>query len=309
MVKMSEIAQAGNDAGPLEPARWKLYLSVGSAVLLALTFIVAGVWKVTDPLAAAVRMTQAQVPQVLSLPAALAFGISETFAGVLLLVPRFRRWGAWLTGLLLVAFMVYIALYYDVLRGEECNCFPWVQRAVGPAFFIGDAIMLLLALAAGWWARPSRGIRNALIVLGAVCVFAGVSYGVTAARRTWVRAPETIAVAGKPFPLHHGRVFLFFFNSECLHCEHAARDLAKLDWGETKVVAVTTQLPEFAHDFLSSTGLPGQLTSDAAALSKTFSFVGVPFGVALENGHQRAAFTDFDSQPVAASLRQMGFVR
>ncbi|MFB3776902.1 MAG: MauE/DoxX family redox-associated membrane protein [Bryobacteraceae bacterium] len=303
------MTQAASDAGPLEPARWKTSLSVVSAVLLALTFIVAGVWKVTDPLAAAVRMTQAQVPQALSLPAALAFGIAETFAGVLLLVPRFRRWGAWLSGLLLVAFIVYIGLYYNVLRGEECNCFPWLRRAVGPAFFIGDAIMLLLAAAAGWWAKPSHGVRNALIVLGAVGVFAGVSYGVVAARRAWVTAPETIQVAGKPFPLHQGRVFLFFFNPECPHCDHAARELAKLNWGGTKVIAVSTQMPEFAQEFVSSTGLPALLSSDAAVLSRTFSFVGVPYGVALENGHQRAVFTDFDAQPVAGSLRQMGFIR
>ncbi len=45
--------------------------------------------------------------------------------------PRFRRWGAWLTGLLLVAFMLYIGYYYNVLRGAECSCFPWLKRAVG----------------------------------------------------------------------------------------------------------------------------------------------------------------------------------
>jgi uncharacterized membrane protein YphA (DoxX/SURF4 family) len=303
------MAQAESEAGPLELPGWKTWLSAGSAVLLALTFIVAGVWKVTDPLAAAVRMTQAQVPPILSLPAALALGISETFAGALLLVPRFRRWGAWLSGLLLVAFMIYIGLYYDVLRGEECNCFPWVKRAVGPAFFIGDAIMLLLALAAGWWARPSQGLRNAMIVFGAVCVFAGVSYGVIAARRNLVSAPDSVMVDGKPFPLHRGRVFLFFFNPECLHCSHAAQDLAKLNWGQTSIIAVTTQTPEFATEFLDSTGLPGMLSTDVEALRKDFSFVAVPFGVALENGRQREAFTSFDPQATAAALRKLGFVK
>ncbi len=303
------MAEAAIDAGPDEPAQWKAWLSVCSAVLLALAIIVAGVWKITDPIAAAVRMAQAQLPQILSLPVALFLGISETFAGVLLLTPRFRRWGAWLAGLLLVAFIVYIGLFYNVLRGEECNCFPWLKRAVGPAFFIGDAIMLLMALVAGWWARPPNGLRNAAIVLGAVCVFALVSYGVTAARLTGVRAPEFITVNGKPFLLGKGRVFLFFFNPQCLHCDHAARELAKLDWGETSIVAASTQLPQFGPEFLSSTQLRGELTPDVGPLRKVFSFVDVPFGVALENGRQRASFTSFDGNQAAEKLRELGFVK
>jgi hypothetical protein len=202
-----------------------------------------------------------------------------------------------------------MGLFYSALSGEECNCFPWIKRVVGPAFFIGDAIMLLLALAAGWWARPSQGLRNAMIVFGAVCVFAGVSYGVIAARRNLVSAPDSVMVDGKPFPLHRGRVFLFFFNPECLHCSHAAQDLAKLNWGQTSIIAVTTQTPEFAKEFLDSTGLPGRLTTDVEELRKAFSFVAVPFGVALENGRQREAFTSFDPQATATALRKMGFVK
>jgi uncharacterized membrane protein YphA (DoxX/SURF4 family) len=308
MKSMSEPLPADGDPGPAELSPWKNWLSVASAVLLALTFIVAGVWKVTDPLAAAVRMTQARVPQLLSLPAALGFGISETLAGVLLLVPRFRRWGAWLTGLLLVAFIVYIGLLYNVLRGEECNCFPWVKRAVGPAFFIGDAIMLLMALAAGRWARPSRGLRSAAIVLGAVCVFAAVSLGVTEARQAWARAPEFVTVDGRPFSLRQGRVFLYFFNPECMHCAAAAKQLARLNWGQTAVVAVATESPQFGQAFLDSTQLRGVLTLDFASLSKAFTFTDVPYGVALENGHQRAVFTGFTATEPADSLRKLGFV-
>ena len=78
------MAQEEGEAGPPELPSWKIWISTVCAFLLALLFIVAGVWKITEPLAAAVRMAQAQVPQFLSLPAALGFGISETFAGVLL---------------------------------------------------------------------------------------------------------------------------------------------------------------------------------------------------------------------------------
>jgi hypothetical protein len=227
---------------------------------------------------------------------------------VLLVVPRLRRWGAWLAGLLLLAFMAYIGFFYNTLLGEDCNCFPWIKRAVGPAFFVGDAIMLLLAVAAGLWARPSEGKRSAAVVLGAVCVFAAVSYGVTAVRQNSVQAPEVIAVDGKPFALRDGRVFLYFFNPECTHCDHAARELAKLAWGETKIVGVPTQMPQFGPQFMSSTNLRGVLTSDAEPLRKIFTFADVPYGVALESGRVRATVSVFDATEPEQTLRKLGFV-
>ncbi len=303
------MAHAGELPDVAEIPRWRVWAGGVAGVLLGLAFIVAGVWKISDPLAAAVRLHQAQVPHLLSLPAAVVLGILETFAGTLLLVPRFRRWGAWLCGALLVAFMAYIAIYYDVLRGEECSCFPWIQRAVGPAFFVSDALMLALAWLAGWAARPSQGRRNAALVLGAVVVFALVSLGVSLARQTGIKAPDSIQVEGRPLSLEQGRFFLFFFNPECLHCDHAARELARLNWGQTRVVAVPTQLAQFSHEFLQSTGLKGVLTSDAELLRRTFPFTDVPYGVAVENGYQRAAFTNFEGPEVEASLKRLGFVR
>src|SRR5580704_6802893 len=168
---------------------WKTTLSWAGAILLALVFLVSGLWKLTDASGAAVRMAQARVPQSLSLAAAIGFGIAETVAAVLLLVPRFRRWGAWLGGALLVAFMIFIGVEYNALRGAECSCFPWVKRAVGPNFFIGDGIMLLLAMMAGAWARPARSMRTAALILGAVTLFAAASYGVAAMRQTGTKAP------------------------------------------------------------------------------------------------------------------------
>jgi uncharacterized membrane protein YphA (DoxX/SURF4 family)/thiol-disulfide isomerase/thioredoxin len=303
------LERAGSGHGPHELPRWKAWFCALAAFLLALTFLVSGVWKITDPMSAAVRMTQALVPAALSLPAALSFGISETFAAVLLLVPRLRRWGAGLAGLLLLAFMAYMGLFYNTLSGEECNCFPWIKRVVGPAFFIGDAILLLLALAAGWWARPSEGKRSAAVVLGAVCVFAAVSYGVSAARLNSVQAPQSIAVDGKPLALREGRVFLYFFNPECTHCDHAARELGKLAWGGTKVVGVPTQMPQFGPQFMTSTNLRGVLTSDAELLRKIFTFTDVPYGVALENGQLKAAVTVFDDKEPEEALRKLGFVK
>jgi uncharacterized membrane protein YphA (DoxX/SURF4 family) len=303
------MAHAGEPPAIAEMPRWRAWAGGVAGTLLGLAFIVAGVWKISDPLGAAVRLHQAQVPHFLSLPAAVVLGILETFAGTLLLVPRFRRWGAWLCGALLAFFMVYIAAYYEVLRGEECNCFPWIQRAVGPAFFVSDAVMLALAWLAGWAARPSQGRRNAALVLGAVAVFALVSLGVSLVRQTGIKAPDSIQVEGRPLSLEQGRFFLFFFNPECLHCDRAARELARMNWGQTRVVAVPTQLPQFGREFLQSTGLKGVLTTDTERLRKTFPFTDVPYGVAIENGYQRAAFTHFEGPELEASLRKLGFVR
>ncbi len=51
-------------------------------------------------------------------------GIGEMLGAVLILVPRFRRWGAWLLGLLLVVFMLYIGANYGALVGKDCSLFP-----------------------------------------------------------------------------------------------------------------------------------------------------------------------------------------
>ena len=158
MVSMEDsIAQAPPHAGALEVPAWKSVASVVAAVVLAALFLIAGVWKITEPFDAASRMVQAKIPADLGLPAAIGFGIAETFSALLLLIPRFRRWGAWLTGLLLIAFMLYIGYFYNVLRGAECSCFPWLKRAVGPGFFVFDGAMLLLAIIAGLWSRASDG--------------------------------------------------------------------------------------------------------------------------------------------------------
>jgi hypothetical protein len=254
-------------------------------------------------------MAQAKVPESLSMFAAIAFGIAETFAGVLLLVPRFRRWGAWLSGLMLAAFMVYVGYHYDALRGEECSCFPWIQRAVGPGFFIGDALMIALAVLAGAWARPPESKRSAAIILGAVSVFALVSYGVAATWNTGTPAPATITVDGRPFSMQEGRIFLYFFDPECMHCDHAAREMAGFNWGDTKVIGVATAQPQFAREFMTDTGLEGGISTDVELLRKTFPFVDPPAGVAIANGRQQALVTRFEGAEPEATLRRLGFVR
>ena len=150
MKSMNEsMAYPGGALAHHELPGWKTVVGTLSAVLIAALFLIAGVWKITDAPGAAVRMAQFRIPQELSLLTAISFGIAETFAAVLILVPRFRRWGAWLISAMLVAFMIYVGYNYAALQGEECSCFPWIKRAIGPGFFLADGFMLLATYTPG----------------------------------------------------------------------------------------------------------------------------------------------------------------
>ncbi len=302
---------------PQDQPNWQVILSWTCAVLMSIVFLVAGLWKATDPTGAAVRLAVAKVPQSLSVFAAVMFGIAETFTGILLLIPRFRRWGAWMASLLLISFIVFIGIHYQELAGSDCSCFPWLKRAVGPQFFIGDGIMLLLAVLAGLWARPAKtfggsNVRNAAIILGAVAVFGLVSYGVSATRHTGTQAPETVAAEkGSPIPLREGKVFIYFFNPHCLHCLEAGHKLAALDWTGTRFVAVPTEDLDFADRFMEKSGLnaKGQLGIGVDALRKLFPFDLPPAGVALEQGYQKAMLLQFEDAEPAATLKKLGFAK
>jgi uncharacterized membrane protein YphA (DoxX/SURF4 family) len=304
------LARPRTELTSLEAPGWKSAASWTAATLLAILFAVSGIWKITYPLDWAVRITELKFPEQLSLAAALVFGIAETMGAVLVLVPRFRRWGAALIGLLLIGFMIYFAANYTALRGAECTCFPWVKRVVGPSFFIGDTALLLLAALAGAWSKPPQSVRCAVLILGAVAVYALVSYGVAAVRQTGTKAPEMVMVEGAPYSLQHGKILLYFFDPECMHCFNAAKKMSHLNWGSTAVVAVPVSAPRYAAMFLQETGLKAVVSTDLDKLKLVFPYTAVPAGVALENGRQKAALTKFeeDREP-ADTLRQLGFVK
>ncbi|MBI4902270.1 MAG: DoxX family protein [Acidobacteria bacterium] len=296
-------------AAEVDLPAWKNGAALVCAVLLAALFLVSGLWKTTDPYSAAARLAQAKVPGDLSIPGAVVLGTIEVFAAVLLLMPRFRRWGAWLTGMMLVFFMAYVGFFYNELRGEECSCFPWIKRAVGPGFFIGDLGMLALAGIAGWWARPSVNMRTAGMILAGISVFAAASFGMAMRQNSGTKAPDYATVDGKKTPLTLGKVMLYFYDPECLHCDEAARRMATHNWKDTTIVAIPTRMPQFAGDFLKSTKLPAGTSNDYELLKKTFPFGDPPYGVALENGRQKAALPIFDKKEPEAELRRLGFIQ
>ena len=289
---------------------WKSAVSWLAALLLAFLFLVSGMWKLTYPLDWAVRVSELKIPEALSMPLTLTVGIAETVGAAMIFAPRFRKLGAALLGLLLIGFMVYFAINYNVLRGADCTCFPWVKRVVGPEFFLGDGLLLGLAALAGIWAKPVHGLRSAALVLGVVVVYALVSYGVAAVRQTGTPAPASIEVNGAPYSLQEGKVLVFYFDPECEHCYKAAQKMSKLHWGSTRVVGVPVSTPRFAQAFLNETGLKAVLTTDLEKLRAVFPYTAAPAAVAIEHGRQKAMLTQFesDAEP-AATLRQLGFAK
>ena len=319
------MAQPHAGFGALELPGWKTALSWVAATLIALLFLASGLWKITDVQGAAMRMAQAKVPESLSQAAAICFGIAETVGAVLILVPRFRRWGAIVTGVLLVAFMIYIGIHYNALRGEECSCFPWLNRAVGPGFFIGDGLMLLLAVCAGIWSKRPESLRSAVLILGAVSVFALVSFGVAEVRQTGLKAPDVTMVhdvqpaptgdeappppVDRPYSLQHGKVFLFFFDPQCMHCFDASKRMSKMNWGDTKIVAIPIEMPQYASQFMRDTGLKAVISSEFTKLAPIFSYTSYPYGIALENGREKAPLTKFEDDEPGVTLKKLGFVQ
>ncbi len=288
---------------------WKFWLGTVCAFGLGLLFVVAGAWKLSDPLATSARMVQALIPAKLATATALAAGIVEIWAGILLIVPRWRRWGALLTGLMLLAFMVYFAVFYNDLRGADCSCFPWLKRVVGPEFFIGDTIMLVMAVVAYLWASRSEGWKMATIPLAAIAVFGLVVYGVALARQSGLQAPPSILVDGKSQSIQHGRVFLYFFDPQCAHCAQAAKDMAGYKWDAVEVIAIPTANPQWGQDFLNDAKLNAKLSSDVDKLRGIFKFTDPPYAVALEHGRQVQPIAVFEGDEPSTTLRRLGWIQ
>lgn len=279
-----------------------------SAVAVAALFLLAGVWKMSDPIEAGAKLAQAQVPGFLSEFSAVSFGIAETFAAILILIPKYRKVGAWLIGLMLVAFILWVGYFYNTLVGQECSCFPWIKRAVGPGFFVGDGIMLLCAIGAGWWARWNTDWKKPAILLVALTVVGVGNYAWAVSKQTGAIPPESVElVDGTRHELRKGRQLIYFFDPQCMHCFHAAQSMSKLNFAGTEKIVVPTEVKQFAGQFLKDTGFEAKITNETDALKKVFPFGDAPFLVLIENGRQKAAINKFDEPEFSDGLVKTGF--
>lgn len=281
-----------------------------SAILLGLLFMVSGGWKVLSPLHTGELLEQARVPAGWGAIGAASLGTLELLAAFLLFTPKYRRLGGLLSFALLIFFIGWVAFYYRALAGQECSCFPLIKRTVGPGFFIGDGIMLLLALAAFAWSRAVTTLRTPLTALIVLVAAAAVSFGIAKAGNRGLEAPSPLIVDGKAQSIAEGKVFLYFYDPQCMHCDAAARFLATLSWGSTRIIGLPTAEPQFAPSFLHDTRLKAETSLETSKLRKIFHFVDPPYGVALENGRQVASFNQaqFNAPSPKADLEKLGFV-
>ncbi len=292
-------------------ARWQSTVASVCAILLGIIFLVSGGWKVLNPFKTGELLEQAKVPVGLGVLGASALGTFELFAAFLLFTPRFRRWGGLLGSGLMLFFIAWVGYYYPHLHGQECNCFPILKRTVGPGFFISDIVMLLFGIAAFLWSPRVTRFRIPVVAFLALVVLAGASFAVDFATRSHSNIPTPVIVDGKPANLTTGKVFLFFYDPSCMHCDAAAKFMSTLNWGDTRIVAIPTINPQWAASFLHDTHFTQAHTSlEYKKLKQAFPFVDPPFGVALIDGHEKETFTQaqFEAPLPQPELHKLGFV-
>jgi uncharacterized membrane protein YphA (DoxX/SURF4 family) len=316
----------------LEMPTWKSLASHAGAIFIAAVFLLAGVYKAIDPYKFAALAKNLLVPYDLTLPLAVVLAMLETTTGVLILIPRFRRWGGWLAIGMLLAFMVYVGWNYTALQGRDCSCFPELKlpfglsidlkRKVGPGFFYGDLLFVAAAVIATWWAKASHGLRNALVIAGAAAVFAGVSFGIAYSNRTGLQAPESILVDGQAVNIQQGRVILFFFDPQCGTCFAVGQSMAKAKFdSDIRFIGIPTREFEGAPAYMSDptpdggggTGLKKPISTEVEKLRTIFKFDFPPVLVMLEGGRQTSGITisEFDEvnpENHLKLLREMGAI-
>ncbi len=299
-----------NDSRKLQG--WQNALGWACAGVMALAWLVAGVYKLSDIGGFQVKLAQLLVPSALTLPATLVVAISELFAGVLLLRPAWRRLGGLVSTALLLGFMAYMALNYTALQGEDCSCFPWLERAVGPAFFWSDGAMVVASLIAAWFAPKMVAIRQTRFVLFGIIALAAVGLGYDKfGPAGGTDVPATIVVEGEQYQLRRGKVLIYFFNPTCMHCLAVGQDLSKYTFS-ADFIGVPTQDYDFGPGFLEDAGLAGmvELSPDLDLLKETFPFTDVPYAATVSDGAVTHRFTliDLEEPEMGRRLRELGIV-
>ncbi len=289
---------------------WKTILNHIAAFLTAVLFIGSGATKILLPYQWSQMMENMHVWYKISLPFTIGLGTVELAAGLMVLIPRFRRWGGIIVTFLLACFIVYIAINYKALVGQDCSCFPWLKRAINPWFFPEDGVMMLGSIISAVWAKPSHSIRGAAVLVAACAVFAGITFGAALTHQNGTKAPESVIVNNQPFALDHGRIFVFFFDPECSHCNAAAKTMGTYQWkSDVQVVGVPTRVPQWAEAFMKDNNFKGVITKDFEKLKAVFPFGNPPYGVILERGRQTGVVSHYeeDDEP-RTTLKKAGFV-
>ena len=292
-----------------QEAAWKSWVGWAAAAAMAFLWFAAGLWKLSDISGWQLKLTQLLVPVEWSLAGTMAVAVAEVAAGVLLLRPAWRRWGGYLSAALLVAFMAHMAVNYQTLRGEDCSCFPWLERAVGPAFFWSDAAMLALAALAAWFAPKPAALKSAAGALCGIVLFAGAMLAIDRlGPQPGGAVPATITADGDTYGLRDGKIFLYFFNPSCLHCLDAGQTMAQYAWN-SEFVGIPTQDFDWGPGFVEDAGLKNvRLSPDLKMLKETFPFEDAPYGAVIEDGEVLERIVFWEEPELSETLRGHGFI-
>jgi hypothetical protein len=291
-----------------------------AALITAAIFLFSGFYKALEPYSFARLAQELMVWPAFTMPLTWVLASTEILAGVMLLIPQFRKWGGILAVLMLVTFMGYMGINYTALHGKDCSCFPVInlplgmtldfRTAVGPMFFVRDFFMLIPAAIAAWWAKPFQGLRTAAVILGAVAVFVGVNYGVAYGKHNGATAPETLTVDGKAINLRDGRYFIFFYDPECSHCNAAAKTMGTYTWkSNITPVAVPVRQQQWAEAFLKDNKWNAKTSLEWQKLKAVFPYENPPYGVVLEDGRQVGTVSLFEENgEPGVTLRKLGAI-
>ena len=277
---------------------------------MAILWLGAGIYKLSDIAGFQIKLSQLLVPTSLTLLATMAVATGEVLAGVLLLRPAWRRLGGLLSTVLLLVFMAYMAINYTALKGEDCTCFPWLERAVGPAFFWSDGAMVAIALLAAWAAPKMGEIRRAGTAALGVALLSTAALGYHwFGPQPGSDVPSTITVAGQEFNLREGKVFVYFFNPSCLHCLDAGILLSEHKWNG-EFIGVPTEEENFADAFLKDAGLEqiAKLSLDLDLLKESFPFDLPPYAAVIYNGKVLERIGIFEEPALGEALTRHGIV-
>ena len=72
---------------------WKTIVGHVAAISVAIIFLATGIAKMVVPFLVQTMFEQLLVPVWGSMPLVILLGIFETLGGILVLMPRYRRWG------------------------------------------------------------------------------------------------------------------------------------------------------------------------------------------------------------------------
>ena len=125
---MGATTAAGLHGETFELTGWKSILGHVAAVIVGVIFLATGLAKIVFPFLVQQLFEQLLVPTWASMPLVIALGIAETLGGALVLIPRYRRWGALLISLSTFCSSALVKRLSALSASSRCCASSWRPR-------------------------------------------------------------------------------------------------------------------------------------------------------------------------------------